>query len=134
MGKKRWTRSAWPSPPSGFPSMSVKENMSCGNGFMTTWPLLTGTREPEIYRALVGAPADWLRGVGVEPPEDTLVDLWQEEKGLEVAYKDGTVRRIYAEDMPLLACVVEAMRLFPGSTLATQAEEIGEKKWNAKTP
>jgi len=85
---------------------------------------------PEVTGALVGAPAEWLREIGLEPPEDALVRLKEEGAlGLEIAYRDGSVRRIDSEELGLIALVIEAMRLFPGSSLATEMEAVGQRRW-----
>ena len=85
--------------------------------------------EPLIVRSLVGAPAEWLREIGHVPPEDTLADLAAAGSGLEVAYTDGSIRRIMPEDMPLIAMIVETLRLFPGSSIAVDGAEIGRRRW-----
>ena len=86
--------------------------------------------DQEIGRVLLSAPPAWLRDEGIEPPEDVLVRLREEGvAGLEIAYKDGEVRRVPAEDLGCLALVIETMRLFPGAALADGFEKEGKERW-----
>ena len=88
--------------------------------------------ERPIREAVLSAPGEWVRDEGWIPPEDSLIDMALQSDnvvGLEIRYKDGSGRTVPKEDLCLLALVVEAMRVFPGSELAISYEDAAVERW-----